>query len=688
MPLREECSTEALQYNLAAEFAAGRTQNQSMAVAHEVMRRACRAAGKPTPKKACTQEYLEAALESAKELLPSWAYAMIHNAALPKSGGRVRARMRKLQAQARLADNPALIRTATVDQRNELKSTMKGFGTGIPDFGVHVHGIDRHAMVTQMDGAHIHCFELPGTGATIYTAEDGEHGHKISGDMTGGSHSHVVFLDGSELLTSIDGAHGHIQLLETTGFDGTHTHALKLPDGTVIESMSIASARVLGAPPIPRPMPPASFFAQAILRTEMQNMEIEALRHHIYDLSEEPQQGYMMGLEVIGKHLGGLDVAFADNEHGFAVNCPEDLVCEEGDVVDVLGDAIVGKSLRLYPMTTSEAQEQLESVETSKKMSRVVEWSGPTENARLIFLTAAPNALEAARGSSVVGADAESFITHYLEPLKLKREDVLVGSIAPHWMPDPVDTTRIAPWLEQTKKRLAAHPKAVVVALGKTAKNVLGDIATTWVPHPAVVRKSGDAAQVRRKLKRISLDAMQVPGDTALKSPELKADRLADADCELGIRLVTVKSSRDEAQIVYGVVLDPNMIDSQNDWAPPREIQETAHGYLEKSRVVGLEHERRAQAKVVESFVEQYPTKNDYQAALEGRPHKITRRKFGNDYLNSGAWVLGVKLEDPEWRDYKAGNLTGFSMGGFSVKTPSDRALMPKVEVVDLVPSA
>jgi hypothetical protein len=37
-------------------------------------------------------------------------------------------------------------------------------------------------------------------------------------------------------------------------------------------------------------------------------------------------------------------------------------------------------------------------------------------------------------------------------------------------------------------------------------------------------------------------------------------------------------------QVVYGVVLDPYIIDAHDDWVPPNEVEETAHNWLAASR--------------------------------------------------------------------------------------------------------
>lgn len=142
-------------------------------------------------------------------------------------------------------------------------------------------------------------------------------------------------------------------------------------------------------------------------------------------------------------------------------------------------------------------------------------------------------------------------------------------------------------------------------------------------------------------------------------------------------------------QIVYGAVLDPYgedgpQEDAHNDWTPPADVEKAAHNWLKSSRIVGLQHNGKAEAVPVESWIEPYPD-GEYQKAMRGEDHKIYRRKFGSDFLHSGSWVLGVKLGAKEWALYKQGKINAFSPGGFGVRSPLSRRDMPKVDIVDLI---
>lgn len=104
-------------------------------------------------------------------------------------------------------------------------------------------------------------------------------------------------------------------------------------------------------------------------------------------------------------------------------------------------------------------------------------------------------------------------------------------------------------------------------------------------------------------------------------------------------------------QIVYGVVLEPDTVDAQEDVMAADDIEEAAHKYLIESRTVGSGHTKPIKAMPVESYIAPV----DFQG--EGQ--------YGNQIVKKGSWVLGVKVLDPkEWAKVEKGEYTGFSVGG------------------------
>jgi hypothetical protein len=153
--------------------------------------------------------------------------------------------------------------------------------------------------------------------------------------------------------------------------------------------------------------------------------------------------------------------------------------------------------------------------------------------------------------------------------------------------------------------------------------------------------------------------------------------------------LVPISKADEEKRIIYAVVLDPYgrngpETDAHNDWIPPAHVEDTAHKWMEKSGVVSLHHKGPTKSFAVESWIEQYPP-GDHKKAMRGSPHRVFRRKFGEDTIHSGAWVLGTKLSDADWAAFKAGEIGAYSIEGLGHRTEASRAVMPEVKFVDLV---
>ena len=85
----------------------------------------------PKNKKQKTREYLEAALKAAKGLLPAWQYAVIHQAAMPSSGGNASARRRRERAEEQAALEMAKA-VFVCDEPNSLEA-VRGEGLVGPD---------------------------------------------------------------------------------------------------------------------------------------------------------------------------------------------------------------------------------------------------------------------------------------------------------------------------------------------------------------------------------------------------------------------------------------------------------------------------------------------------------------------------------------------------------------------------
>jgi hypothetical protein len=138
-------------------------------------------------------------------------------------------------------------------------------------------------------------------------------------------------------------------------------------------------------------------------------------------------------------------------------------------------------------------------------------------------------------------------------------------------------------------------------------------------------------------------------------------------------------------RIVAGVVLDPYVVDLQDDWVPPDAVETAAHEWASKWRILGEDHDARAEGlRVVESWLVPYPP-GQRELAVEGKPHAIWSIPYGTDRVLSGSWVLAVQAEtDEAWERIASGEWSAFSIGGFGRREEIDPVAMPAVEVIEL----
>ena len=277
------------------------------------------------------------------------------------------------------------------------------------------------------------------------------------------------------------------------------------------------------------------------------------------------------------------------------------------------------------------------------------------ERPLIAFVGAHDSPLDRARGEAMTGPVGAVFNTKYLGPLGVDRDKALLlnvnGDIA------------------AVRKALDERKPAVVVALGKDARDALGEAAHHMLPHPRVLLSRDDTGEVARKMRVIKKRLASV------------SSREYHTDDSL---IVPIAKANDEKRIVYGVVLDPYSIDAHREHVPPHVVEETAHEWLSRSRVIGVEHTQRATAVPVESHLVHYPTTADRDLAFAGQPHRAFQIPYGADIVHSGSWILGTKLGEAEWQAVKDGLINAYSIGGFSFKVPITAEQMPQVEFIDL----
>lgn len=135
-----------------------------------------------------------------------------------------------------------------------------------------------------------------------------------------------------------------------------------------------------------------------------------------------------------------------------------------------------------------------------------------------------------------------------------------------------------------------------------------------------------------------------------------EAEQIAALEKRLeGARLIAKADSTDEERFVYGVVLEPDGVDAQNDTVSPEEIRKAAHEFMATFKNIGLQHQTfiNGRAQILESYIAPV----DFE--------------LGGEAVKKGTWMFGVRVIDEQiWKAVKSGSITGFSIGGSAVRQP------------------
>lgn len=103
----------------------------------------------------------------------------------------------------------------------------------------------------------------------------------------------------------------------------------------------------------------------------------------------------------------------------------------------------------------------------------------------------------------------------------------------------------------------------------------------------------------------------------------------------------------DPQKLVYGVVCEPDVEDSQGDSMGAAEIEKAAHGFMENYQQIDKQHDFTTHAgQVVESYIA--------PADME----------IGTQTVTKGTWVLVTKATDEIWDAIQKGEYTGYSLAG------------------------
>lgn len=173
---------------------------------------------------------------------------------------------------------------------------------------------------------------------------------------------------------------------------------------------------------------------------------------------------------------------------------------------------------------------------------------------------------------------------------------------------------------------------------------------------------TGEPQQVVRAWKPVAQMGAQADAQVeAQGAPPADGQQkgLTKAVAEMRKRTITMKAAVNkdgDERYVLGVVLEPDVIDAQQDTYSAEEVRGAAEKFMENFRNMGLMHKQLVNEKV--KILESYIAPTDM--TLEG-----------GETVKKGTWMMAVRvLDDTLWKSVKGGQLTGFSIGGSAIRKP------------------
>lgn len=113
----------------------------------------------------------------------------------------------------------------------------------------------------------------------------------------------------------------------------------------------------------------------------------------------------------------------------------------------------------------------------------------------------------------------------------------------------------------------------------------------------------------------------------------------------------------DEERYVFGIVLEPDVVDSQNDTYSAEEVRKAAHRFMAEYQQIGHQHSAIVTGKI--KILESYVAPADFEV--------------GGQTVKKGTWLLATRVDDDElWEAVKSGDLTGYSIGGVAMRAPAE----------------
>lgn len=490
--------------------------------------------------------------------------------------------------------------------------TKKGLPAEYAEAGIHIHGTERENSKTKRDGPHEHMFMLDHPldlgpqvgvfpeGTMLWSEADGSHEHVMAAPDAnevdaGGAHFHSIRLpNGSVLETAEDGEHTHELQIVSTAFDGMHVHELELPDGTTVKSML-----------------PGEFWRVV--------------------MHETPQEGNPL--------------------------------VPQASMFAALPDHVWEALHMMRSVETLKSAPQNEAVTSGYRSGQLQALKVP-DPSHLIDRLGAQNSagiLSMAKRQSRV--DQDQVLVNELTPLKFK--DAFMWGIVKHAECVEYDSFGAIPADiiegvdDHSRKEFSKAVGPVFYLPFALVKAFAEPVKLTKPPggrrFASKVDLAKDAVPVIKCVKcRTSFEA----GDSGLHiCHACHSTAISKGECNDRHVRILKSVEEGEQRLTFGVVLEPDTTDKQDDRYTVEEVQKAAFGFMENNggKMKLMHKGETLDGRVI--VLETYLSKSV--------------ETFGDETYPQGTWFMTSRvIDDMIWSDVKDGTFTGYSIGGSAVRDP------------------
>jgi len=117
-------------------------------------------------------------------------------------------------------------------------------------------------------------------------------------------------------------------------------------------------------------------------------------------------------------------------------------------------------------------------------------------------------------------------------------------------------------------------------------------------------------------------------------------------------KFIPIAKVDEEKRLIYGIVMEPDAVDSQGDWQTAEEIEKACHKFMIKAQRIYLQHTKPLpDVRPVENYI----APQDLEFEFKGNKQKVKK----------GSWIMVTYCgNDSVWQLVKSGKLTGYSVRG------------------------